>query len=190
VTHPAAAIPPAGGIAAAEAVVVAARALGGSPELMADLISALDVYVGRTPLAPATVAALRGVAAGPEPARAMAVRVLFRNGSRESLRAVLPLFLNRSDPAWGLLASDCPKATGVLVALAADSDPAVARGAGAVLAWVRQNCVTLSAAPDARCNAQHRRRRAAPSAAVVRLLSIALQQFFNGQPEVPGDLAQ
>lgn len=129
-----------------EAAAVNAVPAGGA--VLADLLLALDGVVGRQPLQPATeeaVAALLRADAAPgdaDPVSWLALRVLFRNGSRESMRAVMPAFAAPDGPAWALLYTDCPRSTRELAALAEEGGGPVSDGAAAVLSWVRRYCVT------------------------------------------------
>jgi hypothetical protein len=127
------------------AVVHSAPAAGAA---LGDLLMALDGVTGRQPLQTATVqtlAALLRADASPgdaDPVGWLALRILFRNGSRDSLRAVLPAFANPQSPAWALLYTDCPKSTRELVVLAEERGTQVGEGAASVLSWVRRYCVT------------------------------------------------
>lgn len=161
--HPDAAVPDEGGIRALEAAVIhlvhtASESSSNDRQKVAtivgNLLTALDAEVGTMPLSPeAESAVTRVLEAGaggndeqpgvaPPSVSDMAFRILFRNGSRSSLRVVLPRFRNPDDPAWSLLITDCPKSTQELIGLVDDSDPAVAEGAGQVLSWVQRYCVS------------------------------------------------
>lgn len=127
----------------AEAEAVATHALcNAGPEAVAAVLAVAETYVGRRPFSAGMVTALAAHVDDSGPVGPMAVRLLFRNASRSSLRVVLPRFLDQDAPEWGLLVTHCPKRTAELRLLVEDPDPQVAQAAAAVLAYVRQYCVS------------------------------------------------
>jgi hypothetical protein len=114
----------------------------GSDEVVVAVLSAAEERLARAPLTPGLIRALSGRVDAAEPVGPIAQRLLLRDASPSALRPILPRFAVAEDPAWALVRAECPSRTPGLKALTDDSDAAVAAGAQAVLAYVRQNCYT------------------------------------------------
>lgn len=114
----------------------------GSDEVVSAVLAAAEGRLAQAPLTPGLISALSGRVDAPEPVGPIAQRLLLRDASPSALRPILPRFVAAGDPAWALVRAECPSRTPGLKALTTDSDAAVAAGAQAVLAYVRQNCYT------------------------------------------------
>jgi hypothetical protein len=115
----------------------------GSPAVVAALLGAFEPRAGAGPLRSEIVQALVRRMDEPAPVGRLAQAILLRDASTEALRSLVPRLARADDPAWELVRADCPSRTPGFAALATDADPAVAAGARAVLAYVRQFCVTV-----------------------------------------------
>jgi hypothetical protein len=123
---------------------VAAHALTDAPPAVAAIIPpAIVAPAGREAVPADLVAALAPYVDAPDPTGTAALRVLVRDGSQEALRPIVARFADPDDAVWNLLDDprNCPQRTNGLVTLVEDPEPAVAAGAEALLAYVRQYCV-------------------------------------------------
>ncbi len=113
-----------------------------SDEVVAAVLAAAEGPASATPLRAASIAALAKAVDRPPPVGPLAQAMLLRDGSSAALRPLMPRFAQDDAPAWDVVRAQCPTRTSGLRSLADDPDPQVAQGAGAVLAYIRQFCVT------------------------------------------------
>jgi hypothetical protein len=114
----------------------------GSLEVLGAVLAAAEPELGRSPLEDELIAGLAGRTEAEAPIGPLAQRIMLRDASVPSLRPIVARFARGDDPAWALVRAECPTRTPGLKTLSGDTDPAVAAGAQAVLAYVRQYCFT------------------------------------------------